>query len=350
MIIPALLLLCLGITVIYTSNSGLALQQLFFSLIGLVGFFFLSNFDFRALKPAIKLFYITTCLLLIVVFVLGFETRGSLRWIPLGFFNFQPSELAKISLILSLAYFWEKRLASWRNLMLSLLILAPPILLVFNQPDLGTALTLGFIWFGMLFAANISWVKLAVLAVLGILGTPFSWLFLKEYQKVRFLSFLNPNQDPLGVGYNVIQSTIAVGSGQLFGRGLGRGTQSRLQFLPEFRTDFIFAFIAEELGFLGGLIVLVLYSVFFWLLFRLLSRVEDRFAELIIIGALSMFSFQVVVNIGMNIGIMPITGITLPFLSYGGSSVITSLIAVGLAASIGRFGSKKQSIDTFSLH
>ncbi len=350
MIIPSLLLLCLGITVIYTSNFTLALQQVFFGVVGLVAFFFLTNFDFRALKPGIKLFYITTCLLLVIVFILGFETRGSLRWIPLGFFNFQPSELAKISLILSLAYFWEERIPSWRNLILSLVILAPPLLLVFQQPDLGTTLTLGFIWFGMLFAANLSLLKIGILAVLGILITPLSWFFLKEYQKVRFLSFLNPNQDPLGIGYNVIQSTIAVGSGQLFGRGLGRGTQSRLQFLPEFRTDFIFAFIAEELGFLGGLIVLSLYSIFFWLLFRLLSQVEERFAQLIIIGVVSMFFFQVVVNIGMNIGIMPITGITLPFLSYGGSSVITSLIAVGLVGSISRFGLKKQSIDTFSLN
>lgn len=350
MIIPVLLLLCLGITVIYTSNFSLSLQQIVFSLIGLALFFFLSNLDFRALKPAIKLFFLTTCVLLVVVFVLGYETRGSLRWIPLGFFNFQPSELAKISLILSLAAFWEKRLASWRNLGLSLLILAFPLLLVFQQPDLGTALTLGFIWFGMLFAANVSLVKIGVLISLGILGTPLSWLLLKEYQKTRFLSFLNPNQDPLGVGYNVIQSTIAVGSGQLFGRGLGRGTQSRLQFLPEFRTDFIFAFIAEELGFLGGLIVLALYSVFFWLLFKLLSQVQERFAQLIIIGIMSMFFFQVVVNIGMNIGIMPITGITLPFLSYGGSSVITSLLAVGLLTSISRFGLKRKNIETFSIN
>lgn len=343
MFLVSLLLIILGTTVIYTSNANLAIQQALFATIGTLGYFGLKFFDYRLLKLFSRHIYIAICLLLLIVFFLGIETRGSIRWIPLGFFNLQPSELAKLGLILVLSHFWSTRLPTWKNIFLSLGILGIPALMVFRQPDLGTTLTLVSIWISIIFAANLSFFKAAILIGVSTLLTPLVWSLLKTYQKVRLLSFLYPARDPLGVGYNVIQSTIAVGSGEIFGRGLGRGTQSRLQFLPEFRTDFIFAFIAEELGFLGSFIVLSLYSILFILLFRSLFRSFDKFGELIIVGVAGMFFFQIVVNIGMNIGIMPITGITLPFLSYGGSSIITSLLSLGIVDSIIGLSQRKSS-------
>jgi len=349
MIIPILLLLSLSVTVIYSSSPQLAVSQAIFSLIGIALFFILRSFDFRIFKSLSIGSYLITLLLLIIVFILGFESRGSTRWIDLGFFNFQPSELAKLVLILCLAHFWSVKLPTWKNIGFSLLILLPFTLLIFKQPDLGTALTVTFIWVTMLIAANISWKKVFILGFLGTIILRLVWIFLRDYQKQRIYSFLSPSSDPLGIGYNVIQSVIAVGSGQFFGRGIGQGTQSRLQFLPEFRTDFIFAFIAEELGFLGSVIVILLYATILILLIRLMNRSGNRFGELIVAGIIGMMLFQVTVNIGMNIGIMPVTGITLPLLSYGGSSVIVTLMSFGIADSIRRFGLKKKSIEVFGL-
>lgn len=349
MLISSLLLITLGVVIIYSSSPALAIQQVIFCVIGTLGYLFLRSLDYRNLNSMIKPLYIINLILLIIVFLLGVETRGSLRWIPLGPFNLQPSEFAKFTLILTLADFWTKRLPSWKNIGLSTGWLLPFALLVFKQPDLGTTITLIFIWLVLLVAANVSVIKLLTVASVGAILTPLSWNFLHNYQKQRLLSFISPNLDPQGVGYNVIQSMIAVGSGQLFGRGLGQGTQSRLRFLPEFRTDFIFASIAEELGLLGSVIVLTLYGVIFYFLFKIISQTTDRLGELLAIGVASMIFIQVVVNIGMNSGLLPITGITLPLLSYGGSSMITVFLCLGLTASVGRFGVRKKELDIFSI-
>ncbi len=348
LIIPAFLLSILSVVVIYTSDPEQAVLQAIFASVGFLLFILLSNFDYRSLKNMIVPFYLLTIIFLVIVFILGIETRGSLRWISIGSFNFQPSEFGKLALILLLAKFWSENLPSWKNIFKSLSFFLPVAFLVFLQPDLGTTLTLCFIWATMLIASNISTVKLVLICILGLTIAPLGWLFMREYQKQRLLSFIYPDQDPLGVGYNVIQSTIAVGSGQILGRGLGRGTQSRLQFLPEFRTDFIFAFIAEELGFIGSLIVLSLYLFIFFTLFHLLSKVGDRFGELIVIGVMNMLFFQIFVNIGMNIGLVPITGITLPLLSYGGSSMVITLLSLAFITSVYKFGLKRKEIDTIS--
>jgi rod shape determining protein RodA len=346
MLVPILLLLTLSVAVIFTSNPTLALQQLIFSLVGLGLYYILRNYDYKLLKPLIKVSYILVIVLLIITFIIGIETRGSVRWIEIGLFNLQPSELAKPILILALAYFWSKNVPTWRNILKSLGILVPVWILVFRQPDLGTALTLAFIWGTILIASNISVVKIALIGLISSILTPLGWFTLEEYQKHRIISFLSPYQDPQGIGFHVIQSMIAVGSGGAIGRGLGRGTQSRLQFLPEFRTDFIFAFIAEELGFIGSFIVLLLYSALFIMAYRVLNRASDRFGELIVVGVLGMMFFQIVINIGMNSGLLPITGITLPLLSYGGSSIVTTLISLGLVASVAKYGLKRQDLDT----
>lgn len=346
MIVCTLLLLSLGIAVINSSSPNLALLQAVYGLVGFIIYLGLRNFDYKVLKSFIPPLYLIIILLLVVTFILGFETRGSIRWIAIGPFNFQPSEFAKPIIILFLADFWSKNSPTWKNIGKSLLIVLPVALLVFRQPDLGTTLTIIFAWFGLLLASQISLFKLSAVIISALVMIPLGWFYMQEYQKQRIISFLSPQQDPQGIGFHVIQSTIAVGSGQLFGRGLGRGTQSRLQFLPEFRTDFIFAFIAEELGFLGSAMVVVLYSILFFLGFRLLGRVGDRFGELMVVGVFCMLFFQITVNIGMNLGLLPITGITLPLLSYGGSSVVSTLIMLGIVSSVSKFGVKRKEVDT----
>lgn len=342
-ILCSLLLISIGILVIYSSSVELAIQQAVFTLVGILTFLFISQLEVKSIKNLIFPLYIIIVLLLILVLFLGIETRGSVRWIPLGIFNIQPSEFAKPVLILFLAQFWSKNLPSWINILKSLALSLPLVLLIFKQPDLGSSLTLIAIWFGMLFGARVSFKKFLILGLIALFIVPTSWLFLHDYQKQRITSFLSPGSDPLGRGYNLIQSTIAVGSGEFFGRGLGRGTQSRLQFLPEFRTDFIFASIAEEMGFLGSLIILSLYLFLFFCCIKIANSVDDLFNFLIIFGSLSMLVFQVFVNIGMNLGLLPITGITLPLISYGGSSLIATLFSLGMISSAEKF---KRRIDT----
>lgn len=338
--IPTFLLISLGILIIYSSDPRMAIQQTILALIGFLIYFIFANFDFKSLGSYINYLYFFILLLLIIVLVIGAETRGSLRWISVSFLQIQPSELSKPIVVLFLAKFWTDNLPTWKNIFKSLLYILPLILLIFKQPDLGTTLTIGFIWVIMLFGANISFVKIILMSLTTLLLTPIFWVFLKNYQKERIFTFLSPTEDPLGLGYNVIQSTIAVGSGQFLGRGLGRGTQSRLQFLPEFRTDFIFASIAEELGFFGSLIVLSLYGTIFFRALKIISETKDRFKSLITIGVIGMLFFQVSVNIGMNIGLVPVTGITLPLLSYGGNSLIATLISLSFITSAAKFSYK----------
>lgn len=343
LILSILLLLSIGILVIFSSSKDLAIQQLIFATVGLLLFLAVSRLDYGVFKNFTLPFYLLVFILLLVVLMLDIQTRGSVRWFPIGGLNIQPSELAKPALILILAQFWSKNIPTWKNILKSLFWTLPFVFFVFEQPDLGSALTLMAIWFGVLVASKISFKKFIFLILLFVLVIPAGWLTLHDYQRQRIVSFLVPENDPLGRGYNLIQSTISVGSGQLVGRGLGRGTQTRLQFLPEFRTDFIFASIAEEMGFIGSVLILFLYLVLIFEIIRISRFARDYFGYLIIFGVASMMLFQTFVNIGMNVGIMPITGITLPLLSYGGSSMITTLLSLGLVGSVDRY---KKRIDS----
>lgn len=333
-ILCSFLLISIGTLVIYSSSKELAIQQIIFTIMGTIAFFIIAQLDLPSIKSIIRPLYIAILIALVAVLILGIETRGTLRWIPLGIINIQPSEFAKPVLILFLANFWSENLPSWTNIGKSLLWTMPYLLLIFKQPDLGSSLTLMAIWLGMLFTAHISVKKILILVLMIAVIIPTSWLFLHDYQRERISSFLAPESDPLGRGYNLIQSTIAVGSGELFGRGLGRGTQSRLQFLPEFRTDFIFASIAEELGFVGCLLILALYLFLLAYSLKIAYQTSSNFNLLVILGVVSMFLFQIFVNIGMNIGILPITGITLPLISYGGSSLVATLLSLGMVGSV----------------
>lgn len=341
--IPSLFLLSIGILVIFSSSPQLAFQQAIFAFVGLILYFFISQFDYRVMKNFIFLFYIIVFLLLLVVLILGIETRGSVRWIPLGFLNIQPSELAKPALILFLADFWRRNSPSFKNILKSFLFSIPLLFLVFRQPDLGSTLTLFAIWVGVVFACGISFKKILTISLIVLILIPMMWFPLRDYQKERIFGFLTPESDPLGRGYNLIQSTIAVGSGEFFGRGLGRGTQSRLQFLPEFRTDFIFASIAEELGFVGSILILMLYLFLFVSCMILAKQTLDLFGYLLIFGISTMLLFQTFVNIGMNVGLLPITGITLPLISYGGSSLISTFLCLGFVSSVAKYGKRNSS-------
>ncbi len=332
--ISLFLLLTFSVSVIFSTSFNLGLQQLIFAIVGIFLYFLISEIDYQTLVNFIKPSYFVIILLLILVFILGIESRGSIRWIPLGIFNIQPSEFAKPVLILVLSFFWAFNRPTWINILKSILLTLPIVFLIFKQPDLGTTITIVALWSFMLFASNISLKKMLTLILLFVFILPVVWLSLHDYQKQRINTFLSPGSDPLQVGYTAIQSIIAVGSGQFLGRGLGYGTQSRLQFLPEYRTDFIFASMAEELGFLGTLIIIIIYLFLIFYSLKVALQAQNYLGYLIAIGVSAVLMFQTVVNIGMNIGLLPITGITLPLISYGGSSLISTLISLGLLASV----------------
>lgn len=337
------LLSVLGIVTIFSSSAQIGSQQIIFVFLGLILYFLISNFDYRDLRKVKNYLYAISLALLFLVFILGTETRGAIRWIPFFGFNIQPSEFVKPVLIIFLADFFYKNNSDWISILKSFAMTLPVLFLVFIQPDLGTTFTILAIWVGMVFASNIEFKKLIILFLIAIMSVPLTWVILQDYQKQRIFTFLSSSKDPLGVGYNLIQSTIAIGSGQLLGRGLGQGTQSRLQFLPEYRTDFIFASITEELGFLGAILIIVLYFIIFSYLIRRASKCTNGFGFLIIMGVLILLFFQTLVNIGMNIGLVPITGITLPLISYGGSSIFATFISLGIVASVVRFTKKIDS-------
>jgi len=295
--------------------------------------------DYRSLAAGARGLYVINLILLASVLVLGRSSLGAQRWISLGpLGQFQPSEFAKLAIVITFA----KHLADRPGPYHSLWDLAPflahialPMFLIFRQPDLGTALVYGAILLGMLYAAGARRRDLAGLAAGAVLVSPLFWHILKDYQRRRLLVFLDPSLDPLGSGYGIIQSKIAVGSGMLWGKGLFAGTQNVLQFVPEHRTDFIFSVIGEELGFIGAVVLLAL--CFLWLSrgLRIAALARDRFGALAAVGIVSMVAFHVFVNVGMTVGIMPITGIPLPFISYGGSALMTMLWATALLLNIG---------------
>ncbi|HSX14476.1 MAG TPA: rod shape-determining protein RodA [Candidatus Saccharimonadales bacterium] len=341
----AALLSLVGILVIFSTNLKAASvasatdvrNQIIFLGLALAGFFLLAYLDYRVWSKLTKPLYAIMVGLLLVVMVLGKTALGATRWINLGFFQFQPSELAKLVLIIVLAKFFSDhydRLDDPRQVLLSLAYLLVPLGLILAQPDLGTALVLIVIWLAMALISPMPKRYLVALAVAGLVLLPTGTHLLKPYQRARLDTFLQPKANPLGSGYNVVQSTIAVGSGQVFGRGLAAGSQSQLNFLPSQHTDFIFAVLAEKLGFVGGSILLVLFAALLGRALIVTYRAQDRFGLFLGVGIVAMLTFHILINVGMNMGIMPVTGIPLPFVSYGGTSLLISLAAVGLLESI----------------
>lgn len=312
-------------------------QQALMFGIGFLFFIYFSNQDSAVFKTLAVPSYILTILSLVATLVFGASIRGSTRWIPIGTFQLQPGEFVKPLLVLSFAYFLKifppKNL---RNIFINVVLYAIPALLIFKQPDLGTALVVSSIWAAQVFVAGISFWLVGGLMGIGVIFAEYLPKFLHDYQLKRLETFIDPFRDPLGAGYNVIQSIIAVGSGGILGKGLGHGTQSHLRFLPERHTDFIFASLAEELGIVGSILVIFCLGGLLYRLLTLATHTTSRSSRLIYIGTFSYLFFQTFVNIGMNIGIAPVTGVTLPLISYGGSSVVATAITLGIVASCAR--------------
>jgi rod shape determining protein RodA len=319
-------------------------RQFFAVLLGIGVAFFVSIIGYRRISNYSFFLYLFSLGLLLFVLIYGESKFGAQRWISLGSFQLQPSEIAKIIIIIFLSSFFaeKKGEVEWRDVFISLAYLLPFFVLVFKQPDLGTALVLIAIYVVILLAAGGRLAHFLALFFLGIFSFLILWKghFLKEYQIKRLLTFIHPEYDPLGSGYNIRQAQIAIGSGGLFGKGLFSGTQTNLRFIPVRHADFIFAVIGEELGFVGATLLLVLFFLLFYRVISLAMNSRDLLGTLICLGISGMWFFQVVVNVGMNLGIMPVTGIPLPFVSYGGSAMITNLIAVGLVLDVfkRRFG------------
>lgn len=335
-LICILLLSGFGAGVIGSVAPEVFLQQAIFYILGLAVFFIFSRIDFRVYSNLRNPIYFLALVLFAITLFLGLETRGAVRWIPLGPFRLQFSEIFKPLLVVAFASILSNQDNRLRSYMLSLVWVAVPLMMVFKQPDLGSTLVYAATFLAMLITSGTNLIYLTF-SFLGFgFLTPLIWKFLADYQKNRILSFFSPHIDPLGASYNSIQAVITVGSGMLFGRGLGRGTQSHLAFLPERHTDFVFASLAEEMGFVGAISVLVIYFVLIWRIFFVAGRTDSLDAKLICTGIGVMLLSQVFINVGMNVGIVPVTGITLPLLSYGGSSVFSTMIALGIVENIAR--------------
>ncbi|MCX6765648.1 MAG: rod shape-determining protein RodA [Candidatus Moranbacteria bacterium] len=345
LLISVLLLLGIGLLSLYSisatgqSNGGLNVfvRQCVFSALGAAVMLFFAFSDYHYLKSYSTAIYFAMLFLLAAVLFLGSTVRGTVGWIGLGPFHIQPVEIAKLSLIIFLASFISQKkmeLGETGRLIASLILTAAMIFLVLRQPDLGSAMVLAGIWLGMILISGISKRTLVILILAGAILASSGWIYLGDYQKARVISLVSPESDPRGSGYNVIQSMVAVGSGGLIGKGIGHGSQSQLNFLPEKHTDFIFAVVSEELGLFGSWLVIFLFLVAFYRIKRIASRAPDNFGYLLASGILIMYFIQVLVNIGMNIGIIPVTGIPLPFLSYGGSFLLTAFAALGILLGI----------------
>ncbi len=353
-------------------------RQLFSLFIGLIGLFIFAYIDYKKLKRLSPYFYAAMLFFLFII-LFGRGGAGAQRWLQLGPFSFQPSELSKIIIVICLAAYLSTRekLKSFKEYGILLAMVGIPFLLIFRQPDLGTALVFIFILIGMLAASGSSpkllilmvtpmvsvllrpflfiwlfyllaivivlfltratvwdWILILGINVLVGLALPLIWGVLKTYQKTRILAFLNPALDPHGAGYHSLQSRIAIGSGGIFGKGFLHGTQTQLQFIPEQHSDFIFAAIGEEFGFIGASFVLALYSVIVWRAMTIASTASDLFGKLLASGIAAMTSFHVFANVGMTLGILPVVGMPLPFVSFGGSSLVMNLMAVGILQSI----------------
>ncbi|MFA5871690.1 MAG: rod shape-determining protein RodA [Parcubacteria group bacterium] len=350
-IIATLFLIGLSLAILFPiSYSGEKVQlsdshfmrQLIFAVIGIVVFLFFSFSDYRFLKGYSTVLFLVGLIFLLAVLIFGKTIRGTSGWFGVGIFHLQPVEPFKLIVAVILAKYFSlniRSIESGKHIFISAVPIFISVFLILWQPDLGSAIVVVCLWLGVLFVSGVNKKYLAVILIIGLLVGLLGWAyFLKDYQKARINALFNPTSDPQGSGYNVIQSTVAVGSGGMWGKGLGHGSQSQLNFLPEKHTDFIFAVVSEELGLFGAILVLSLTAVIITRLLYIAKYSLDNFGKLLV-SAIAIFIFvQAFINIGMNLGIVPVTGIPLPLLSYGGSSIITILASLGIAESVYRKG------------
>lgn len=319
-------------------------KQVLWALISVGVFFVCSLVDWRFLKRTgiLLSLFVAVIVVLSGLLLVGVSVRGAQSWFQFGGISFQPADFVKLLVILILAKYFSRRhieIAHVRHIFVSAFYALVPLVLVFFQPDFGSAVIIFCIWLGMVVASGVSKKHLAAVVLLGIVSFASLWLFVfEEYQKNRIMTFLNPYTDIQGSGYNAYQSMVAVGSGELIGRGVGYGTQSRLQFLPEYQTDFIFAAFAEEWGFVGISLLFLLFGVVFWRILYNALRGASNFETLYGIGLAVFFLAHFVVHVGMNIGLMPVTGLPLPFMSYGGSHLLAEFTGLGILMGMRRYG------------
>lgn len=328
----------------FVEESRFFERQIIWLAISLVAFFILSFFDFRFLRRTgvVVSLFVISCALLASLFVLGAVTQGAQRWLDLGFFSLQVSDPIKLVVIILLAKYFTRRhteIFQFRHILISGFYVFIIAFLVFLQPDFGSAIIISLIWLGMVLVSGISKKHLFTVLAVGVISFALLWTFaLGDFQKQRITSFLQPTADPQGAGYHAIQSTIAVGSGQMTGKGVGYGTQSRLRFLPEYQTDFIFAAFAEEWGFVGSLILFFLFGVVIWRILRIASQGASNFETLYGVGLAVFLTIHFTVHVGINIGLLPVTGTTFPFMSYGGSHLLTEFVGLGILMGMRRYG------------
>jgi rod shape determining protein RodA len=334
------LLIVFGVAMIYSATpdtpelQDLPRRQAIWALVGLVLLLFVAAIDYRSLESLQKPLYALTIISLLLVLLMGQVTHGAQRWISGS--SFQPSELAKVLIIVTLAQFLaqhEKEIGRFRYILISIIYVAVPMGLIYLQPHLGTVIVLAVIWLAMVLMAGMRLLHLGIFGFVGLLSMPLIWFSLKDYMQERLLLFINPAGDP-SARYNIDQALISIGSGGWLGKGYASGSQSQLHFLRVRHTDFIFSVIGEEMGFVGALVLFTLIAIVLWRILRVASLARDSFGRLIACGVAALIFFQSLVNIGMNLSLLPVIGIPLPFISAGGSSLITLLIAEGLVQSV----------------
>lgn len=335
-----ILLTAIGIAVITalfygTPRVSLAVNQAIYAGIGLVGMLVASRIDYRNWRGLAPLFYIAIFGLLLLVEAFGVSVFGATRWLAIGGFQLQPAELLKLGMIFLLArYFADREEFRPRDYLAIIFLIALPVLFILRQPDLGTTIIVSLAAMALIIASRIPRRVVLAAAGIGLASLPILWQFLQPYQQERVMTFLNPAADPYGTGYNVLQALIAVGSGGIYGQGLGQGSQSQLQFIPVVHTDFIFAGMAEETGLIGSSILILLLFFLILRIIRVARLAKDEFGYLVAIGIATLILSQTVINIGMNLALMPVTGIPLPFVSHGGTALIVNFIAIGVLQSI----------------
>lgn len=341
------LLNVIGLLMIYSATecitgepldwSSPTVRQALYTLAGIAVMFLLAALDYRVHASLRLILWTGILLLLVIVFIIGQVTLGAQRWIDLRVFVLQPSELCKLILILVVAKYMADHateMARWKHLACSFVFVAIPMVLVYLQPDLGTSIVIGATWGVMALAAGMRPRDVLIIVTILVVLAPLIWTNLRPYQQERVLSFIEPGRDPLGSGYNVTQARIAIGSGGMWGAGFCSGPQSQLRFLRIRQTDFIFSVIGEELGFFGALFIIALYAFILFRLVRIAMLARDEFGKLIAIGVVAVIFIQTFINLAMNLGLMPVVGIPLPFISAGGSSLITLYAAQGIAQSV----------------
>jgi len=314
------------------------LKQIQWIILGLIIMMVIFFIDYRLIIKGAYVIYGISIALLALVYIYGYTMHGSQRWLAFGGFVFQPSEVMKLTIIIALARYFDDHKSNepykLKELFVPFLIVIAPFLLILKQPDLGTALIIMIIFVSIIFFVGVNWKSFFIALAGGLVFIPIGWLFLKDYQKERLITFFNPEKDPLGAGYHIIQSMIAVGSGGFFGKGFLNGSQTQLKFLPEQQTDFVFSVFAEEWGFIGGMVLIIMFmSLILWGL-KIALHARDLLGTIIAFGITALISWEVFINIGMVLGILPVVGISLPFLSYGGSAMASLMTAIGLLMNI----------------